>query len=99
MYLSNHKLIPLPLTLIQHVFEFLPNLLFLECDRVFQVHPCPAGLVEPLRGAPDLHDVVSVEIIRLGYVPPLALREGESLLTVVVSDNRALGVFVGGAHC
>jgi hypothetical protein len=99
MYLSDHKLVPLPLTLIEHVFEFMCNFLFLECDSVLQVDPSPARLVEPLRGAPDLHDVICVEIIRFGYVPPLTFWEGKSLLPVVVCDNRALGVFVGRAHC
>ena len=87
MYLSDHKLVPLPLTLIEHVFEFVCNFLFLERNRVLQVHPSPTRLVEPLRGAPDLDDVVSVEIIRLGYVAPVAFWESESLLPVVVSDN------------
>ena len=87
MYLSDHKLVPLPLTLIEHVFEFVCDFLFLERNRVLQVHPSPTRLVEPLRGASYLDDIVSVEIIRLGYVPALAFWESESLLPVVVSDN------------
>lgn len=86
MYLSDHKLVPLVLTLIEHLFELVANLKLLERDRVLEVDPGAAGLVEPLRGTADLHDVVGVEIVGLRGFAPLTLREGQTLLTVVLSD-------------